>query len=262
MKVSSMADSEGSSIAGGSFSQLLFADDDVGLDTDGCYNYTSSFSTENPPKMLCFGDYNRIGSDVGVSETTTRTAQKSRLTCSDSSSASSTTSTSTTTLSKANKRRNGLGNQSIQSFIAGIRAPAGSQRNCKKTKSENSTVTGHGKVKREKLGERITALQQLVSPYGKTDTASVLHEAMGYIRFLHDQVHVLCSPYLERLSSSSLLLHRPPPVEGENGEGNSRKDLRSRGLCLVPIECTEHIANNNGADFWSPAMGNNVSPKH
>ncbi|THF97322.1 hypothetical protein TEA_013077 [Camellia sinensis var. sinensis] len=50
--------------------------------------------------------------------------------------------------------------------------------------------------------------------------------------------------------------------EGENGEGNSRKDLRSRGLCLVPIECTEHIANNNGADFWSPAMGNNVSPKH
>lgn len=36
----------------------------------------------------------------------------------------------------------------------------------------------------------------------QTDTASVLHEAMGYIKFLHDQVHVLCSPYLQRQNQS------------------------------------------------------------
>ncbi|KAF8715878.1 hypothetical protein HU200_026838 [Digitaria exilis] len=52
------------------------------------------------------------------------------------------------------------------------------------------------KVRKEKLGDRITALQQLVSPFGKTDTASVLHEAIEYIRFLHDQVASLSSPYL------------------------------------------------------------------
>ncbi|CAN6337164.1 unnamed protein product [Urochloa humidicola] len=52
------------------------------------------------------------------------------------------------------------------------------------------------KVRKEKLGDRITALQQLVSPFGKTDTASVLHEAVEYIRFLHDQVASLSSPYL------------------------------------------------------------------
>ncbi|KAK1293330.1 hypothetical protein QJS10_CPB17g02289 [Acorus calamus] len=87
----------------------------------------------------------------------------------------------------------------------------GSQSNTKKPKTEtpNAHVSnasgGKLKVKKEKMGERIMALQQLVSPFGKTDTASVLHEAMGYIRFLHDQVQVLSSPYLQRLPSTAPL---------------------------------------------------------
>ncbi|XP_073053609.1 transcription factor bHLH153-like isoform X4 [Primulina eburnea] len=52
------------------------------------------------------------------------------------------------------------------------------------------------KDKKEKVSERISALQQLVSPYGKTDTASVLFEAMEYLKFLHEQVKVLSAPYL------------------------------------------------------------------
>lgn len=36
-------------------------------------------------------------------------------------------------------------------------------------------------------------------------------------------------------------------------------DLRSRGLCLVPVSCTEHLAggntHGNGADLWSVAAG-------
>ncbi|KAL6498406.1 hypothetical protein OROHE_026674 [Orobanche hederae] len=47
------------------------------------------------------------------------------------------------------------------------------------------------------MGDRITALQQLVSPFGKTDTASVLSEAIAYIHFLHEQVSVLSNPYLK-----------------------------------------------------------------
>jgi len=101
------------------------------------------------------------------------------------------------------------------------------------------------KVRKEKLGERITALQQLVSPFGKTDTASVLLEAMGYIKFLQDQVQVLSSPYLKGIPSNQ-----------KDGRADQAKyDLRSRGLCLVPVSCTLHVANNNGADFWTPGIG-------
>ncbi|XP_057815190.1 transcription factor bHLH110 isoform X2 [Cryptomeria japonica] len=115
----------------------------------------------------------------------------------------------------------------------------------KKPKTEAST-SAPMKVRKEKLGERITALQQLVSPFGKTDTASVLLEAMGYIKFLQDQVQVLSTPYLKGVPSSSQ----------NDGRGDQAKyDLRSRGLCLVPVSCTLHVANNNGADFWTSGLG-------
>ncbi|XP_041000790.1 transcription factor bHLH153-like isoform X1 [Juglans microcarpa x Juglans regia] len=94
------------------------------------------------------------------------------------------------------------------------------------------------KERKEKLGERIVALQQLVSPYGKTDTASVLSEAMEYIQFLHEQVKVLSAPYLQ--SNRSIMQDLGP------------NSLRSRGLCLVPISCTAGVAQSNGADIWAP----------
>ncbi|ESQ55242.1 hypothetical protein EUTSA_v10025811mg [Eutrema salsugineum] len=58
------------------------------------------------------------------------------------------------------------------------------------------------KVRKEKLGDRITALQQLVSPFGKTDTASVLHDAIGYIKFLQEQISVsISNPHLNSKGS-------------------------------------------------------------
>ncbi|VAI22198.1 unnamed protein product [Triticum turgidum subsp. durum] len=86
------------------------------------------------------------------------------------------------------------------------------------------------RARKERLGERILALQQLVSPFGK----------------------VLSSPYMQRLP--------PPPSPAPlPEEPRAPNDLRSRGLCLVPVSCTDHVAggNANGADVWSsvPAMG-------
>ncbi|KAL3678098.1 hypothetical protein R1sor_021054 [Riccia sorocarpa] len=112
-------------------------------------------------------------------------------------------------------------------------------------------------VRKEKLGERITALQQLVSPFGKTDTASVLLEAIGYIKFLQEQVQVLSTPYMKPSISPSSLHHDDMGKLGWSKAKNddSRQDLRSRGLCLVPVSCTLQVANDNGADFWTPAIG-------
>ncbi|KAK7857644.1 transcription factor bHLH153 [Quercus suber] len=101
------------------------------------------------------------------------------------------------------------------------------------------------KERKEKLGERIVALQQLVSPFGKTDTASVLCDAMEYINFLHDQVKVLSAPYLQ--SNPSKMQELGP------------YSLRSRGLCLVPVSCTAGVARSNGADIWAPIK--TTSPK-
>ncbi|KAI4295714.1 hypothetical protein L6164_035730 [Bauhinia variegata] len=237
-----------------SFSQLLFGDDGenaVGHDVDQTLRYSSIFSIDKTPKMLCFGNYQNEGDSL-FSEITA-TPQKSVLTTPVSSSPSFHNHSSFSSVSKSNKKRNGSGQECTDSISTAT--TVASKKPPKRSKAENPTTTGHAKRK-EKLGERIAALQQLVSPFGKTDTASVLHEAMGYIRFLHDQVQVLCSPYLQCLPSPHHHHNQPGDDRGDE-KGEEAKDLRSKGLCLIPVECTEHVANGNGADFWSPAMGDN-----
>ncbi|KAF7805313.1 transcription factor bHLH153 isoform X1 [Senna tora] len=106
----------------------------------------------------------------------------------------------------------------------------------KRHKADLSITT---KERKEKFGERIVALQQLVSPFGKSDTASVLNEAMHYIMFLHKQVKVLSAPYLQCSSTTKMQEMEP-------------YSLRSRGLCLVPVSYTIGVAQSNGADIWAP----------
>ncbi|GER48166.1 basic helix-loop-helix (bHLH) DNA-bindingsuperfamily protein [Striga asiatica] len=129
---------------------------------------------------------------------------------------------------------------------------AGHKLAAKRPPAESPSPLSAFKVRKEKLGDRITALQQLVSPFGKTDTASVLHEAIEYIKFLHDQVSVLSTPYLKNGS---------PQLQYQQAEDKIKdareqiKDLKSRGLCLVPISTTFPVATETNTYFWTPTFG-------
>ncbi|TKY55851.1 dimerization protein [Spatholobus suberectus] len=89
------------------------------------------------------------------------------------------------------------------------------------------------KVRKEKLGDRIQTLQRLVAPFGKTSTASVLSEAIGYVHFLHQQIQTLSIPYMKSAQSkpSRMVLLDSNQVDSRE----FKPDLRSRGLCLVPL---------------------------
>ncbi|KAL9443590.1 hypothetical protein AB3S75_016871 [Citrus x aurantiifolia] len=163
-------------------------------------------------------------------------------------------------------------------------ASGGAAKKARVQSSSSSSTQSTFKVRKEKLGDRITALHQLVSPFGKTDTASVLLEAIGYIRFLQSQIEALSLPYLGSSGSAAMRQqqHSQHPVQGERNcifpedpgqllndncmkrkgtcdqqesQEEVKKSLRSRGLCLVPVSCTLQVGSDNGADYWAPALG-------
>ncbi|XP_072146646.1 uncharacterized protein [Setaria viridis] len=119
---------------------------------------------------------------------------------------------------------------------------------CHAKPTRNRTVKAPCK-RSQKLGDKITALQQLVSPYGKTDTASVLHEAATCIKHLHEQIQILTASYPAISSPAS---QQVPDVLGicalktesfgflfcdrqDTGEEEGATNLRRRGLCLAPL---------------------------
>ncbi|KAM7279521.1 hypothetical protein ACFE04_006655 [Oxalis oulophora] len=123
----------------------------------------------------------------------------------------------------------------------------------KRPRNETSSPLPAFKVRKEKMGDRITALQQLVSPFGKTDTASVLSEAIEYIKFLHEQVNVLSTPYMK--SGASSIHHQQQSTEKSKDSEGPKADLRSRGLCLVPVSSTFPVTHESPVDFWTPTFG-------
>ncbi|KAL5548180.1 hypothetical protein UlMin_003411 [Ulmus minor] len=121
----------------------------------------------------------------------------------------------------------------------------------KRPRNETSSPLPAFKVRKEKMGDRITALQQLVSPFGKTDTASVLSEAIEYIKFLHEQVSVLSTPYMK---SGAAIQHQQSCDKSKDPD-DPKQDLRSRGLCLVPVSSTFPVTHETTVDFWTPTFG-------
>ncbi|XP_057458456.1 transcription factor bHLH123-like isoform X2 [Lotus japonicus] len=134
-----------------------------------------------------------------------------------------------------------------------VRKKSGSEPPPKRTRNETPSPMPAFKVRKEKMGDRITALQQLVSPFGKTDTASVLSEALEYIKFLHEQV--LSTPYMK---SGAPVQIQQSSGKSKVGEG-PKQDLRSRGLCLVPVSSTFPMTHETTVDFWTPTFGGGTS---
>ncbi|XP_009111031.1 transcription factor bHLH153 isoform X1 [Brassica rapa] len=140
-------------------------------------------------------------------------------------------------------------------------------------KRHKSDLSFSSKQRKDKAGDRISALQQIVSPYGKTDTASVLQDALHYIEFLHEQVKVcpflfisvqyhyhlptmiLSSSYLRKRHVLLVQVLSAPYLQtmtAATQEELEQYSLRNRGLCLVPMEYTAGVAQSNGADIWAP----------
>lgn len=121
------------------------------------------------------------------------------------------------------------------------------ETNSKRQKNENSDVTStKTQIPKVKLADKVTALQQIVSPFGKTDTASVLWETINYVRFLQEQIQLLSHAYMKSNTCK----------ERYWGVFDRKEiDLRSKGLCLVPISCTPQIYHetNNGSDYLIPS---------
>ncbi|KAF2585624.1 hypothetical protein F2Q70_00034393 [Brassica cretica] len=118
------------------------------------------------------------------------------------------------------------------------------------------------KVRKEKLGGRIAALHQLVSPFGKalshpyfgtTASGNMRHQQLlqgdRNCLFPEDPGQLLNDQCMKRREASF------SSTETQNANEEPKKDLRSRGLCLVPISCTLQVGSDNGADYWAPALG-------
>uniref|UniRef100_A0A0D9UYR9 BHLH domain-containing protein n=1 Tax=Leersia perrieri TaxID=77586 RepID=A0A0D9UYR9_9ORYZ len=174
----------------------------------------------------------------------------------------------------------GLGS-SILEFSNGAPAPAPAPEVARKNhlsgnSSEcNSTETGSAlkkarvqasssaqstlKVRKERLGDRITALHQIVSPFGKALSYPYLGHCCS-ANPMQQQNGIMAG---ER--SSTGIFPEFPGQDAEKDSGKMQaKDLRSRGLCLVPVSCMTHLAVDNdviiGPDFWAAVAGGGAPP--
>ncbi|THU45268.1 hypothetical protein C4D60_Mb02t16040 [Musa balbisiana] len=104
--------------------------------------------------------------------------------------------------------------------------------------SSSSTSQSVLKVRKEKLGDRITALHQLVSPFGKALSSPYLSSGSGSMK--------------QPLSNEGGVTRRGGGQPDQEGSDEAQKDLRSRGLCLVPVSFVLHADESDagGDHYW------------
>ncbi|KAI3993172.1 hypothetical protein MKX01_009915 [Papaver californicum] len=125
------------------------------------------------------------------------------------------------------------------------------------------------RLRRERIAERMKALQELVPSFSKTDKATMLDEVVDYVKFLRLQVKVLSMSRLGGAGAVAQLVSDVPlpSVEGEGLDGTNQarekwssneteeqvaklmeKDvgtamqfLQSKALCIMPISLAAAI---------------------
>ncbi|XP_037493489.1 LOW QUALITY PROTEIN: transcription factor bHLH112, partial [Jatropha curcas] len=135
----------------------------------------------------------------------------------------------------------------------------------KKSGSEAPTTKGPGmhtmpvpafKVRKENDGDRITCTtDNWFSPFGKTDKLQCFSEAIDYLKFLHEQVSVLSTPYMK----GGAPIQQRNSSRYKDSDGQKTKIVRSRGLCLVPVSSLVfHVTHETTVDFGRRYIWRNI----
>ncbi|KAJ8749501.1 hypothetical protein K2173_025696 [Erythroxylum novogranatense] len=134
------------------------------------------------------------------------------------------------------------------------------------------------RLRRERIAERIRALQELVPSVNKTDRAAMLDEIVDYVKFLRLQVKVLSMSRIGGAGAVAPLVTDIPlsSVEDETGEGGRNQPawekwsndgterqvaklmeenvgaamqfLQSKALCIMPISLASAIYHTQPPD--------------
>ncbi|XP_074311442.1 transcription factor UNE12-like [Silene latifolia] len=138
------------------------------------------------------------------------------------------------------------------------------------------------RLRRERIAERMKALQELVPSCNKTDRAAMLDEIVDYVKFLRLQVKVLSMSRLGGAGAVAQLVADVPPTsfEGEGIEGTqpawdkwsndgteqqvaklieqdigaAMQFLQSKALCVMPISLASAIFQSQPPPPDHPSM--------
>nr|GEY54650.1 transcription factor UNE12-like [Tanacetum cinerariifolium] len=91
------------------------------------------------------------------------------------------------------------------------------------------------RMRRERIAERIKALQELVPSCNKTDKAAMLDEILDYVKFLRLQV----KPAWENWSNDDI--EREVAKLMEEDVGAAMQFLQSKAICIMPISLASLI---------------------